>query len=233
MIALHIAARAPKHIRDLRLVSASLKEKLRPLWTAVSLLGIRRVLSHVLIAYYCPWTMVDWYTSDSWAASGLLPSSGCHTWTVTVLPTATHRVMQPCLGTPDFDPLIYVGVSNAASTCAWALSVYDGRLRRWSRDADGNVRGAPTPAGYPNGHLRVVTYPCGSSCGVGGELISRGARVDVLLDVEAGTLAFRLNNGPLVQALHGFPTGANHRLRPWCRGTCTQLKYTACDRSLQ
>jgi len=230
LIALHLAALAPQEIKALLLVSAGLRDRVRPMCNALGQLRFCRVLSHAIISCRCPWSVHKWYSEDSWAVGGLLPSSGCVSWTVVALPT---KCLTLASGTAPSDPLVYVGVSNTPSSCAWGLNLYNGRLRRWSRDAHGRVRGAPTPAGYPNGHLRLVTDAYGRDCGLGGELYTRGARIDVLLNADVGTLAFRINDGPLIHALHGFPAGAEDRLRPWCRAVNTQMRITACSRGWQ
>ena len=42
---------------------------------------------------------------------------------------------------------------------------------------------------------------------------ANGALITVCIDHDAGTLGFRVNGGPLLEALKGFPVGA--ALRPW------------------
>ena len=42
---------------------------------------------------------------------------------------------------------------------------------------------------------------------------AKGAIIEVHVDHDAGTLGFRINEGPYIEALKGFPKGA--ALRPW------------------
>jgi hypothetical protein len=72
------------------------------------------------------------------------------------------------------------------------------------------TRGEP-PAGWPDGMgTRVLAGDEGART-TDGKVT--GALIEVLVDHDAGTLAFSVNGGPREVALEGFPRGA--ALRPW------------------
>ena len=86
-------------------------------------------------------------------------------------------------------------------------------LGRRARDANGHFDiGAPSPNGYPSGHGKQVMKDAGGQpTDLDGRAI--GAVIEVLVNHDAGTLGYRVNDGPLLEALTGFPAGA--ALRPW------------------
>ena len=100
------------------------------------------------------------------------------------------------------------GSANAlqAMQCEWSVSPFYGRLLRRTWDMDGNsMLAAPPPHGYPDGHLmQMLVDRDGSAVRVEGR--ANGVVIEVVLDHEAGTLAFRLDGveGP---QLKGFPVG--------------------------
>ena len=70
------------------------------------------------------------------------------------------------------------------------------------------VYGRKQPEGWPDGHGTAVCSPS-----LKGKEV--GAVIEVVVDHDAGSLSFRINRGPLLPALGGYPRGA--RLRPWAR----------------
>ena len=109
---------------------------------------------------------------------------------------------------------MYIGVCDEAARYAWGLLPAQGHLRRWSRDLDGRVRGRPRPASYPDGHCRQVMFDAmGRPSDLHGK--ATGVTIQVIVDADAGTLAYRIGRGPELPALSGFPRGV--ALRPWAR----------------
>ena len=157
--------------------------------------------------------------NNAWACCGLLPTTGRSCWAIRL--DVTMR-----------EGAYYVGVSNAAGTTAWGLALAQGHMRRWSRDAvTGRVRGAPTPAGFPQGHRTHVLYDeQGAAYHLKGAC-NPGLVVECVLDADVGSLSFRIVGAPvpshqrwppsvearskLLLGVAGFPKGVP--LRPWVR----------------
>jgi hypothetical protein len=148
----------------------------------------------------------------SWAAGSRLPTSGRSLWGVQVERSRWNQG----------DMLI--GVCDAAARCGWGLYLYNGELYRQCRDANGAyAHDAPPPVGYPHGRIggqraRLMRDSAGLPSSLFGE--ANGAVVEVLIDHDEGTLGFRINGGPTLAALRGFPPGAT--LRPWIRSNCPE-----------
>jgi len=110
---------------------------------------------------------------------------------------------------------ICVGVSNAEASVAWGLHLGSGQMRRWSRNAAGQVCGVPTPAGFPNGHRKQVLFDESGRPRDLGDVCTSGRVIDVVFDSDAGTLGFRIDRGPLLPGLSGFPKQVS--MRPFVR----------------
>lgn len=138
-----------------------------------------------------------------WCAGNLLPTAGTTAWRVSVLRSAKG------VG------FMYLGICDSENTCAWSLLPRQGHLRRWSRTAVTQFAGANSkPAGYPNGHLNHILFTRdGQKYDLNGR--AQGAVIDVIYDADAGTLSFRVDGGPVLPAVSGFPSGA--AMRPWAR----------------
>jgi hypothetical protein len=152
------------------------------------------------------------FSTDTWSCGDTLPTVGRSAFRVRVDLSGIDerwRGREECL--------LYIGVCDAAGRCAWGLRPSDGRLRRWSRLPNGRVGGAPTPPGYPNGHLlQVVRDEQGHAMGLEGAV--HQAVVEVVVDAEQGALYFGWNGRAPRLALGGFPVGA--AMRPWARMVC-------------
>ena len=108
---------------------------------------------------------------------------------------------------------MFIGVCNLTGTCAWGLHPYSGMLYRVSRLEGGAFSfDAPPPDGYPDGtRARVMVNAAGQLTNLQGRV--RGAVIETIVDEQHGALSFRINGGPIVEALRGFPPGAP--LREW------------------
>ena len=137
-----------------------------------------------------------------WAYGPLLPVTGNSSWAIKVEPTYA-----------------IVGVCDAAGLNSWGLRLFHGCLFREYRDANGEevLPLPPPPDGWPDGPrlLQVVKDEAGNP-GHG----ATGAVIEVLIDHDNGVLSYRVNGGPVLEALKGFPKGAAGRLRPWASTTC-------------
>ena len=149
-----------------------------------------RTLTRVPGAPVCPW-----------AAGGLLPTSGRSSFTVRVEQSAGNQGM------------CYIGVCDKPGRCCWGFYPHSGTLLRATRNAQGeSILDAPPPMGYPDGHqTRVMFDEHGFPTSLYGRVV--GSVIEVHVDHDEGTLGFRVNAGPLLLALRGFPKGAP--LRPW------------------
>ena len=124
---------------------------------------------------------------EPWVVGGPLPTVGRSAWTVRV--DRSRR---------DDGNGMWIGVCDAAARCSWGLFLYSGRLRCISRDADGKIDLSAKPdEGYPNGNYEQVLRQGPFRCAGG----ATGTAVEVLVDHGAGSLHFRINGGPLLQAL--------------------------------
>jgi len=123
-----------------------------------------------------------------WAVGSLLPTQGKSSWRV--------RVDQ--LGEISKGGSLCIGVADEAARNAWGLSIPSGQLHISQRDAEGHpvIPAEPAPKPFPNGdgaqvleyrNHRLVdpnSFPC------------NGWIIEVLLDHDKGTLAFRINDDP-------------------------------------
>ena len=130
-----------------------------------------------------------------------LPPRGCSIWAVRIDST---RASQGLL-------LIGVSLTQKWGVCEWSVSPFYGRLLRRSWDRDGNLLLATSaPPGYPDGHLvPMLVDEEGATISLEGR--ANGAIIEVVLDHDEGTLAFRLNgaDGP---RLEGFPAAVSGTL---------------------
>ena len=91
---------------------------------------------------------------------------------------------------------------------------FDPMLERNGRDLEGRFSGEPPPPFWPDGDGTQVLHDAhGRPSNLEGRTV--GSVVKVILDREAGILAYSINGGPALTALSGFPSGA--ALRPWAR----------------
>ena len=119
---------------------------------------------------------------------------------------------------------IWIGVCTLACDHCWAVELRDGRLWRWNRTPQGvldrcaHTRASP-PEGFPDGDNTQVTST--SQWAQAGQWqlhkfdIGHWPTIEVLVDHDAGTLAYSVDGEPPRHALSGFPPGA--ALRPWVR----------------
>lgn len=163
------------------------------------------------------------------AAGNLLPAAGRYSWTIRVGRSAFNSGM------------LSVGVCDAGIHYGWGLRPGSGELAVKAMAGSGPPPHKPdygvsleplaacpleqleTVADSPGGHWRCV--PVNVAMGVAGQVIPKRealgrqnpanskADVEVVVDRDAGTVAFRLNGGPLSASLTGFPPGV--MLRPW------------------
>lgn len=110
---------------------------------------------------------------------------------------------------------ICIGVCEPTACCAWGLSLCTGMLERNTRGLDGRFAGdAPHVAApfWPDGDGTQVLHDAeGRPAHMQGKAV--GSVIRVIVDREAGTLAFSVNGGAPLVALTGFPQ--NTPLRPW------------------
>ena len=206
----------------LRATSKSAHARLTPLWSELQRLVLSPMLSKdvILANEFTVRAHSQVLKRNAWACSGILPTAGRWCWTVR------------CWWTNE--AAFCLGVCTADGRCAWGLHVGRGHMRRWSRDANGKVGGAPTPKGFPNGHLKhVLYYDDGAKFGFErepAEMLTL-CPIDVVFDADAGTLGYRVHQwgvdggpGRLHAALSGFPRG--EALRPWMRLGGSQDRLT-------
>ena len=200
----------------LRQASSAVRAALTPLWEEVSRLRIRPSLSRETRVFSGGWKLFSGGYRDTWASFGVLPVVGRTCWSIRVLSSMGGR------------GLFYVGVTHLTGRWAWGLCPHHGHVRRWHRDQDGRVCGAPAPSGYPNGHKNHALF---DADGKRVDLASRcraGTVITIVFDADAGVLSFRADaigddalslpeaiRCPLHEGVTGFPRG--ERLRPWVR----------------
>lgn len=101
---------------------------------------------------------------------------------------------------------MHVGVIDKQLRCGWTLQLGNMTLR---------VVGRP-PAGFPNGHGKRATPDCLFYSKAVQNGRAHAPVIEVVTDHDAGTLSFRvtshLKDGPLREALSGFPKGAVLRI---------------------
>eukprot|EP00326_Haptolina_ericina_P041064 CAMPEP_0181247090 /NCGR_PEP_ID=MMETSP1096-20121128/44402_1 /TAXON_ID=156174 ORGANISM="Chrysochromulina ericina, Strain CCMP281" /NCGR_SAMPLE_ID=MMETSP1096 /ASSEMBLY_ACC=CAM_ASM_000453 /LENGTH=124 /DNA_ID=CAMNT_0023344071 /DNA_START=237 /DNA_END=611 /DNA_ORIENTATION=- len=104
-----------------------------------------------------------------------------------------------------------LGVCDGAAEFSWALMLHSGKLNDTCRPMG---RRTP-PEGFPKlaGSEHVIIDPSGEMKDLDGRAV--GAVIEVIVDADEGSLSFRINYGPALPALQGFPRGA--LLRPYAR----------------
>ena len=122
-------------------------------------------------------TLLD-YSGTVFVVGTLLPSTGTSSWKV--------RMDNSFAG----EAKISFGVCDPSGCCSWGFSPGEGMLVRWTRSLDEDT--AALPHGYPDADGTRLTA-------VG--LKARTSVVEVLVDHDQGTLGFRLNDGPLLEAV--------------------------------
>ena len=102
----------------------------------------------------------------------------------------------------------------AVENCCWGLNVCTGRLQRYHQ----------APEGYPDGDERLILTDCaGNPTNL--KQKANGALIAVVVDHDRGTLSFRINDGPVLEALTGFPAGAQLRPWAWCVGVDAGVSF--------
>ena len=92
-----------------------------------------------------------------------------------------------------------MGVADGAARWSWGVFLDDGRLRRICREPDGTIDSAPPPD-IPNGNdMQVLKDASGQPMSFIGR--ANGLLVDVIVDHDQGTLGYRINGGPYLEAL--------------------------------
>ena len=134
-----------------------------------------------------------------WAHGPLLPVTGKSSWAIKL--EQGHAL---------------IGVCDAAGLNTWSLKLDHGCLYRCQRDANGRtVFSQPPPDGWPDGTpVRVMKDEAGNPTSLVGRA-TIGAVIEVLVNHGEGVLSYRINGGPVLEALKGFPKGATGQLRPW------------------
>ena len=118
--------------------------------------------------------------------------------------------------------------------CSWGLRLDDGRMDRYSRDADGQpLPGDATPqAVFPDGIDTMDDSLTDSDTNrhlADLEGRAQGALVEVTVDHDAGTLSYCINGGPRFETLRGFPPAA--ALRLWAMLTSAHFTGPGEERS--
>ena len=135
-----------------------------------------------------------------WAHGPLLPVTGKSSWAIKL--EQGHAL---------------IGVCDAAGLNTWSLKLDHGCLYRCQRDANGRpvLPYFPSPPdGWPDGdRTQVMKDEAGNPTSLAGR--ATGAVIEVLIDHDNGVLNYRVNGGPVLEALKGFPKGAAGQLRPW------------------
>ena len=107
---------------------------------------------------------------------------------------------------------IFIGICDAAGLNAWGLELYEGTLFRTSRNESLRPVVRVAPPGWPNGHgKQLLVNERGRPAGL--RRRANGSVVEVSVEHRQGTLGYRVNGGPPMEAITGFPKGA--ALRPW------------------
>ena len=135
-----------------------------------------------------------------WAAATLLPTVGASCWRVHV----DHANGE--------DGGIFLGVCDAEGLNAWGLELTEGMLFRMARTEMGRPVVRVAPPGWPNGHgKQIMTGNRGQRTGLRGD--ATGVVVEVRIDHADGALTYRIDDGPQLHALSGFPPATP--MRPW------------------
>ena len=144
---------------------------------------------------------------DGWAAGTSLSTAGRSSFDVRVDVSLAN------------EGLITIGLFDESANYGWGLCIEDGTLDRMWRKGDRIYHYAPFPDTYPAGYpdreydAQILDPPRSAE----------GAVIGVVWDADAGTLAFRVNGGPIHEALAGYPPGL--AVRP-----CALLHHAAGDR---
>jgi hypothetical protein len=147
-------------------------------------------------------TVTNSLSRISWHAGSLLRAEGKQAWRIR-LQRAKH---------PDARG-VCIGVCNEDATCNYSLALSTGVVGRWNNyleDTSFILRAAP-PLGFPEvqGAARVMDYG-----EWGDEPAHRdGAVIEVVFDIDAGTLSFGVNGATPRLAVSGFPARA--AVRPY------------------
>jgi hypothetical protein len=146
------------------------------------------------------------------AVGSLLPTTGNSSWRVRV---------DTCFEDAGGQGLT-IGVCDVQARCCWGLDVETGKLQRVSRNNDGRAyrmahKGTPPPTGFPKGSgRRIMKAEAGQPACLKDN--ANGAVVEVIFDHDEGELAYRVNGGPSLPALQGFPRGGQLR-------SCVMMLY--------
>ena len=189
--------------------------RLRVAYTMVHAMGQTFLAKSSLTQHVCVlqsgWQLAHG-RAHAWAVCGPLPDGGRSCFNICI--DMPHNLSTSASMRRKSGVHICVGVSNAEASVAWGLHLGSGQMRRWSRNAAGQVCGVPTPAGFPNGHRKQVLFDESGRPRDLGDVCTSGRVIDVVFDSDAGTLGFRIDRGPLLPGLSGFPKQV---LRPFVR----------------
>ena len=138
----------------------------------------------------------------AWAYADPLPTTGRFSW--------RFRIDRCALN----EGVMCVGLCDEEGRHAYGLSPYSGRLSSLCREKPGTIvvaNSCPPPV-HAQCSFTLHLMP-GSPSNLKGHAV--GALIEVIVDADAGTACIRVNHGPAIQAVAGFPAGV--RLRPWAR----------------
>ena len=150
-------------------------------------------------------TKATYKYADYWASGCLLPAEGRFSWSVRVERSQANS------------GAMVIGVCDELNRRAWGLNLMCGSLLVWNRDPTGRV--SPGTSANPDGLLDgaakwpVLVNPDAQQTAL--DCRAEGTVVEFIFDTLDGSLAARLDSGPLLRALSGIPRGT--QLRPWAR----------------
>ena len=123
--------------------------------------------------------------------------------------------------------MVVIGVCDAAVRCSWGLRLDDGRMDRYSRDADGQTPLKVFTDGIDTMDDSLTDSDTNRYLADQGVLSP--ALVEVTVDHDAGTLGYSINGGPRFETLRGFPPAA--ALRLWAKLTSAHFTGPGEERS--
>lgn len=150
---------------------------------------------------------------EQFAAGCLLPTTGISAWKLRINADERRRVTRSAATSTSVgygkvarnNGYMDLGVCGADCKQAWGFNLHTGNLRRVGVGLQSSLwHPVDPPAGFPDGDGTQVSH------NLQGQTF--GAEIEVIVDHDAGTLSFQINDGPPILALSGFPQGA--ALRP-------------------
>mmetsp|Transcript_7629 Transcript_7629/g.24308 ORF Transcript_7629/g.24308 Transcript_7629/m.24308 type:complete len:250 (-) Transcript_7629:127-876(-) len=113
---------------------------------------------------------------------------------------------------------LLIGVCTTAAHDAWGLDLATGRLYRWGNlSIEDGVASSLTacPTGFPDGDSTPVMRKPDGTCPFASSLYGKADGATIKCILNDGNLSFRINGGPSLHALAGFPTTV--QMRPWVK----------------